>query len=107
MQQPTKLKLLTACLAFAMTLSLAGAALAQSVATPAGEIVGTRDGDLALYQGIPYAKPRPSAATRNGDNSRTVGRSPRRLLCSGMPGGEGPVSGCSHRKRSGLPEHLE
>lgn len=46
-----------ASLSFAAASGLTSAAVSQTVTASVGQIVGGRDGDLMLYQGIPYAKP--------------------------------------------------
>jgi para-nitrobenzyl esterase len=44
-------------LGFCLFTALASPVLAQTVSAPVGEIEGAKQGDLVLYQGIPYAKP--------------------------------------------------
>lgn len=43
-------------LGFGLAFTIAGSASAQTVTTPVGQITGEKQGDLVLYQGIPYAK---------------------------------------------------
>ena len=53
----TRWGILAGALPLAVTLGLANGAVAQTATAPVGQIVGATDGDLLLYQGIPYAEP--------------------------------------------------
>ena len=53
----TRWGILAGALPLAVTLGLANGAVAQTATAHVGQIVGATDGDLLLYQGIPYAEP--------------------------------------------------